>query len=100
MYIMIFTDGDSAVYNPKTGEKLKESIWGSTYIIDIDPITFLTYWCSNQFKLSEKVYDILNTQYDRMVDCLLNNVEDKINYSTSNGNYYIKFLNDINLETI
>lgn len=35
-----------------------------------------------------------------MVDYLFNTLEDKISYSTYNGNYYIKFLNDINLETI
>ena len=99
MFIMIYTDGDSGVTNTD-GTKLKESIWGSTYIIDtplaVDRLNFINAWENNTLNISDKVYEVLNMVFENVKYCLLNKTEDKF----ENGNYYIKIFKELNINKL
>ena len=51
--VKIFTDGDSAMFHPQTGERLTSDC-ESYYFYISNPIEFINNLLSNNFKMSEE----------------------------------------------
>ena len=103
MFIMIYTDGNSGISNIDD-TKLKESIWDSTYVIDvtqeIDKLNFINAWENNILNISDEVYESLNMVFKEVKYCLLNKLEEKYNVDSKNGNYYIKIFKELNINNL
>ena len=103
MFIMVYTDGNSGISNIDD-TKLKESIWDSTYVIDvtqeIDKLNFINAWENNILNISDEVYESLNMVFKEVKYCLLNKLEEKYNVDSKNGNYYIKIFKELNINNL
>lgn len=99
MFLMIYTDGDSGVFN-LTGERCKTSIFDSTYIFELsteeDKLKFIKAWKDRELGISDKMFDVLNYKIKDLEYFLLNKIETKI----ENGNYYFKLFKNININKI
>ncbi len=56
--VKIFTDGDSAMFHPQTGERLISDC-ESYYFYVSNPVAFIDNLLSNNFKMSQHFYSVL-----------------------------------------
>lgn len=100
MILFIYTDGDSGLYNPKTGQAYKEYIKGtSEYALIITPEdieTFAENWYTRKYKQSDKFVDVVDFIIPDVIFALNNGIED-IFY---NGNYHLKTVDECNFYRI
>ena len=97
MIVIIYTDGDSGIYNPKTQEYYKEFLDGSSEFAlvledSMEIRDFSIRWYNNKYKITDKVYEVLNYVIPDVLDALYNKTSGKF----FNGNYHISVYKECN----
>lgn len=98
MVIVLYTDDDSGIHDLK-GDWMKESIWGSTYLIIVQEAQkslFIKAWNERKLGISDRVFNAFKPLMKDIEYCLMNDIEEKFD----NGNYYFKLVQHVDFYNI
>lgn len=98
MVIILYTDGDSGIHDLQ-GKWMKETIWGSTYLIIVQESKkslFIESWNERKLGISDRVFQAFEPLMKDIEYCLMNNIEEKFD----SANYYFKLVQRVDFYNI